>query len=85
MTPTLIVETVSPAQSAHFWTYSPENKTLLVPLDEQRLYTEDWIGIKALEDNGRMIFEHCPGEHMDLGSGDCGARLVKKWIGWSVD
>ena len=77
----LTTGTVSPAQSAHFWTFSAENKTLLVPLSEQRLYTEDWIGIKSLEDKGKMVFEHCPGEHMDLGSGDCGQRMVRKWVG----
>ncbi|KAK1922121.1 putative palmitoyl-protein thioesterase [Papiliotrema laurentii] len=73
--------TVSPAQSAHFWTYSTANKTVLVPLEEQRLYTEDWIGLRQLQDKGGLILEHCPGEHMDLGEGDCGMRIVKEWVG----
>ncbi|ORY32620.1 palmitoyl-protein thioesterase [Naematelia encephala] len=73
--------TVSPAQSAHFATYSPENKTLIIPLEQQRLYTEDWIGLRALDERGGFVREHCPGEHMDLGTGDCGMRMVEKYVG----
>ena len=73
--------TVSPAQSAHFWTYSPENKTELIPLSEQRLYTEDWIGLRHLHETGALVLDHCPGEHMDLGTGDCAKRIVEKWVG----
>ncbi|KAK4686219.1 palmitoyl-protein thioesterase, partial [Tremellales sp. Uapishka_1] len=73
--------TVSPALSAHFATYSPENKTLLIELKDQPLYKEDWIGLRALDEKGRLQLEHCPGEHMDLGGG-CADRIVKEWVGW---
>ena len=39
---------MSPAQSAHFATYSPNNKTVLIPIHEQTLYTQDRIGLKKL-------------------------------------
>ena len=74
--------TVSPAQSAHFATYSIENKTLVIPLEEQPLYIEDWIGLKTLDEKGGLKLEHCPGAHMDLGGkGGCGERLVMEWVG----
>ncbi|ORX36909.1 palmitoyl-protein thioesterase [Kockovaella imperatae] len=73
--------TVSPAQSAHFWTYDFDDKTLLVPIEKQKLYTQDWIGLKSLDEAGKLHLEHCPGEHMDLGTGDCAMNLVKKWVG----
>jgi palmitoyl-protein thioesterase len=75
---------VSPAQSAHFWTYAPGDKTLLVPLQSQPLYTEDWIGLRDLDERGRLHLDHCPGEHMDLDSGDCAKKAVDRWVGSRV-
>ncbi|WVQ82426.1 hypothetical protein IAT38_004554 [Cryptococcus sp. DSM 104549] len=75
--------TVSPAQSSHFATYSPTNKTEIIPLYQQPIYTEDWIGLRALDEQGGLRLEHCPGEHMDIGGEKgCGERMVKKWVGW---
>lgn len=74
---------MSPAQSAHFGTYSPDNKTLLIPTKEQRLYKEDWIGLATLDRGHKLHLEHCPGEHMDLNGGDCAKRLIDRWIGWA--
>ncbi|EIW70935.1 hypothetical protein TREMEDRAFT_29260 [Tremella mesenterica DSM 1558] len=75
--------TVSPAQSAHFATYSPENKTLVVPMEQQNLYQQDWIGLRELDETGRLVLDHCPGEHMDLGGG-CGHRMIRDWVGGRV-
>jgi palmitoyl-protein thioesterase len=78
--------TVSPAESAHFATYSSapdnENKTLIVPMEDQRMYTHDWIGLRALDQKGGVHLLHCPGEHMDLGEGDCAVNVVRDWVGW---
>lgn len=76
--------TVSPAQSAHFWTYAPGNKTVLVPLEEQDIYTQDRIGLRKLDEDGKLSLEHCPGEHMDLDSGDCAKKVVERWVGSRV-
>lgn len=75
---------MSPAQSAHFWTYAPNNKTILIPLKEQDIYTQDRIGLRSLDERGRLSLEHCPGEHMDLDSGECAMKVVKKWVGQGV-
>lgn len=77
------VGTVSPAQSAHFATYAQGNKTLVVPMEDQPLYTHDWIGLRELDEKGGLELEHCPGEHMDLDGGDCGMRMVRDWVGWA--
>ena len=77
---------VDPAESPHFATRSLTNKTEIVPLYEQSLYREDWIGLKALDDKGGLRLERCPGEHMDLGGqGGCADLLIRKWIGWAND
>lgn len=73
---------MSPAQSAHFGSYAPGNKTAVVPVHQLPLYTHDWIGLKELDRRGGLQLQHCPGEHMDLGSGDCGMRAVRDWVGW---
>ena len=73
---------MSPAQSAHFAAYSPENKTLLIPMEEQAMYKQDWIGLRSLDGDDKLHLLHCPGEHMDLGAGDCAVNVVKDWVGW---
>lgn len=52
---------VIPRDSAWFSFY---NGTDLVPLKEQDTYKEDWIGLKTLDENGGLVFVHCPTEHM---------------------
>ncbi|WWC61567.1 uncharacterized protein I303_104151 [Kwoniella dejecticola CBS 10117] len=75
--------TVSPAQSSQFSTYSPLNKSEIIPMQDQPMYRQDWIGLRALDEKGGLVLEHCPGEHMDLGgAGGCGDRIVKDWVGW---
>jgi len=73
---------VSPAQSAHFATYTPGNKTQIIPIHDQPLYVDDWIGVRELDEKGGLKLEHCPGEHMDLDGGDCGMNMVRDWVGW---
>lgn len=77
--------TVSPAQSAHWGQYASDNKTVVVPVKDTELYEEDWIGLKTLDQRGKLWLEHCPGEHMDLSSGDCAKNMVDRWVGWLYD
>jgi palmitoyl-protein thioesterase len=77
--------TVSPAQSAHFATYSPDNKTAIIPMHDQPMYKNDWIGLRSLDEKNGLQLESCPGEHMDLDSGDCGMRMVRDWVGWEME
>ena len=52
---------------------------VVIPMHLQPLYKEDWIGLRDLDDNGRIIFESCVGEHMQMG--DCWERLVRQYVG----
>lgn len=54
------IGTVSPAQSAHWATYASDNKSVIVPLEDQALYHEDWIGLRSLDEKGHLWLEHCP-------------------------
>lgn len=53
--------------------------TTIIPMRLQPLYTEDWIGLKALDQRGDVVLETCDGEHMQLG--DCWKGLVKRFVG----
>jgi palmitoyl-protein thioesterase len=37
-----------------------------VPLRDQPLYKEDWLGLKRLDEAGGLFFESAPGEHMQF-------------------
>ena len=52
-----------PRDSAWFSWFDGER---LVPLREQALYKEDWLGLRALNESGRLLTEDCPGQHMQF-------------------
>ncbi|KAF9484503.1 palmitoyl-protein thioesterase [Pholiota conissans] len=51
----------------------------IVPMRLQPLYTEDWIGLRQLDQRGDVVLETCQGEHMQMG--DCWEDLVTKFVG----
>ena len=53
--------TVVPRDSAWFAMQSGAD---VVPLQEQKLYGRDWLGLRALDASGRLTLAECPGEHM---------------------
>ncbi|KAG2181595.1 hypothetical protein INT44_008410, partial [Umbelopsis vinacea] len=57
-------ETVRPAESAWFWFFNEEGD--LIPLEDQPLYTKDWLGLKKLNEDGKIDFEVCPGAHVRI-------------------
>ncbi|PNH12249.1 Palmitoyl-protein thioesterase 1, partial [Tetrabaena socialis] len=56
-------ETVVPRDSAWFSFFDGER---VVPLREQPLYREDWLGLRALDEAGRLEFAEAPGGHMQF-------------------
>ncbi|KAF9888140.1 Palmitoyl-protein thioesterase 1 [Aspergillus nanangensis] len=45
----------------------------VVPLRERDLYKEDWLGLKVLDEQGKLDFETVPGGHMELSDGTLSA------------
>lgn len=35
-------------------------------LRDRRMYVEDWLGLRALDEGGRLEFREAPGRHMEL-------------------
>ena len=54
----------------------------VVPMKLQPLYTEDWIGLRTLDERGAVDLVTCPGRHMQLAG--CWESLAEKWIGGSL-
>lgn len=88
--------TLAPEEEDEQWFEKHEAKTLgdaqmmdvlekrkVIPLREQPLYEQDWIGLKALDKKKRLHLVDCPGQHMQLGGeGGCADKLLDEWVGW---
>ncbi|RPD63716.1 alpha/beta-hydrolase [Lentinus tigrinus ALCF2SS1-6] len=83
-------KTVVPKESSWFGSYAPANSSsttdekTIVPMRLQPLYTHDWIGLRSLDESGRVILETCDGEHMQL-TDECWKPLVQRFVGEVLD
>jgi palmitoyl-protein thioesterase len=72
-----------PGQEASTSEQQPLNQDKdIIPMRLQPLYTEDWIGLRTLDERGVVFFETCKGEHMRIG--ECWERIVKQFVGGSL-
>lgn len=55
--------TVIPRQTAWF---TEVNGTDVIPLRKQKMYTEDWLGLQALDRKGGLAFKSITGDHMQI-------------------
>lgn len=53
----------------------------IVPMRRQRLYVEDWIGLRRLDERGGIEFERCESGHMQIGG--CWERILAGNVGGS--
>ncbi|KAI9877157.1 MAG: hypothetical protein M1830_004667 [Pleopsidium flavum] len=58
-------KTVVPKESGWF---SEVNTTSgkVTKLQDRRMYVEDWLGLRWLDEESRLEFRHAPGKHMEL-------------------
>jgi len=59
---------LDPPQTAWF-SYYDINGTV-IPMEEQQIYQEDWIGIKALNEQGKIQMIALPGDHLSFTNED---------------
>uniref|UniRef100_A0A0C9RG41 Palmitoyl-protein thioesterase 1 n=1 Tax=Wollemia nobilis TaxID=56998 RepID=A0A0C9RG41_9CONI len=55
-----------PQETAWFGYYPDGNFSVVLPPQETALYKEDWIGLKALDDAGKVKYISVPGNHLDI-------------------
>lgn len=72
-----------PKESAWF---SEVNATSgeVTPLKERKLYKDDWLGLKALDEEKRLDFKTVPGQHMAL-TQDVLTDAFKEYFSYTVD
>ncbi|KAI1939618.1 hypothetical protein LOZ66_002934 [Ophidiomyces ophidiicola] len=70
---------VKPKQSSHF---AEVNQTTgeVTPLRERQIYQEDWLGLKSMDEAGKLEFLTIPGEHMQVTS-DVLTQTIKRYFG----
>jgi len=84
-------KTVVPKESSWFGSYAaPEESNSkardlleIIPMRMQPLYLHDTIGLRTLDESGRVHLESCDAEHMHLPK-ECWEPIVKKYIGGHV-
>ncbi|RHZ75646.1 hypothetical protein Glove_212g63 [Diversispora epigaea] len=54
---------IIPKESAWFWFYDKDYN--LIPIREQEIYHEDWIGLKKLDELGNLVFKETVGDHLE--------------------
>ncbi|KAG2238977.1 hypothetical protein Bca4012_023759 [Brassica carinata] len=61
---------VVPKETCLFGFYPDGATTPLLPPQQTKLYTEDWIGLKTLDDAGKVKFVGVPGDHLEMAHDD---------------
>jgi palmitoyl-protein thioesterase len=56
---------VDPKESEWFGTYA-DNTHELIYMNQTALYTEDWIGIKSLDEAGKITYVPIVGNHLQF-------------------
>lgn len=71
--------TVIPKESGWFAEVNRTSGTV-TPLRERRIYREDWIGLKELDEKHALVFESMKGDHMELDD-EVLSSLFEKYFG----
>ncbi|KAJ6114478.1 hypothetical protein N7486_000256 [Penicillium sp. IBT 16267x] len=70
---------VVPKESAHFADVNSTDGSV-TSLQKRRIYEEDWLGLKTLDQQDKLSFRTVPGEHMHL-SDDVLKKTFKEFFG----
>ena len=73
-------DTVVPRDSSWFEFYAPGQDTEILPLEESRIYVEDWIGLRELDETGRLVFLSEEAGHVDSDDDFFAEEIVQKYL-----
>ncbi|CAI0413066.1 unnamed protein product [Linum tenue] len=63
-------EVIVPKETAWFGFYPDGEFSPVLPVQQTRLYQEDWIGLKQMNEEGRVQFVKVPGGHLGISDSD---------------
>ncbi|XP_054283554.1 palmitoyl-protein thioesterase 1-like [Macrosteles quadrilineatus] len=73
-------EKVVPLDSSWFGFYTNGQDEEITQMTESQLYKEDWIGLKELDEKGRLHLLERAGRHLEFTSRWFKQKIVKKWL-----
>lgn len=47
-----------------YYPWGSLNRSEILPMNQTQLYKQDWIGLKSLDEQGKIVFKECPAMHM---------------------
>ncbi|XP_057462067.1 uncharacterized protein LOC130752335 isoform X1 [Actinidia eriantha] len=65
-----------PKETSWFGYYPDGNFDPILPPQQTRLYSEDWIGLKTLDDAGKISYISVPGKHLGISDRDAKKYVV---------
>ncbi|THU69051.1 hypothetical protein C4D60_Mb08t10290 [Musa balbisiana] len=65
-----------PRETSWFGYYPDDNFNPILPPNQTTLYTEDWIGLKTLDDAGRVKYISVKGNHIKISQSDMRKHIV---------
>lgn len=71
---------VDPIASEWFEFYQPGQADQIQPLEQTKLYQEDWLGLKALKESGRLHFLISRGNHLQFTEHFLVEKIVKPFL-----
>jgi len=72
--------TVVPKESSWFGFYADNNSNKLLRYNETKLYQNDQIGLKTLDQQGKLEFDTCPGPHMHVPADWFTSNVILKYL-----
>lgn len=71
---------VDPVESEWFGFFAYGNISRIVPLEESRLYKEDRLGLKALDESKRLVRVSLPGDHLQISREWYISEIINQYI-----
>jgi len=71
---------VVPRESEWFGYYKIGDLNTKLTMEQQDIYQQDWIGLKQLDQSGRLIQIALEGEHMDIDENWFNNFLIPKFL-----
>uniref|UniRef100_A0A915CDA1 Palmitoyl-protein thioesterase 1 n=1 Tax=Parascaris univalens TaxID=6257 RepID=A0A915CDA1_PARUN len=71
---------VLPKESEWFGYYAQGNTSTIIPLEKSKLYTEDRIGLRTLNEKGKLQFVAIDGDHLQMPESVFIKEIVNKYL-----
>ncbi|KAL8117328.1 uncharacterized protein LOC141723345 [Apium graveolens] len=65
-----------PRETSWFGQYEDGSWNRILPVQQTKLYTEDWIGLRALDEAGRVKFVNVTGDHLQFSLPDMQKHVI---------